>query len=130
MQLYADDDFFFPVVEELRSPGHHVVTAQDDGYRARPDPEILARAHALGRVVLTHNRRHFERLHHQGLPHSRILPQRKTMTMRPWPPGSTRPWQAPRRAAGISASTNCLEPLYFASSNRWTATSKWSARRG
>jgi hypothetical protein len=27
----------------------------------------------LGRVVLTHNRRHFERLHRQGTPHSGIL---------------------------------------------------------
>jgi hypothetical protein len=33
----------------------------------------LARAHALGRALLTHNRRHFERLHRQGTLHSGIL---------------------------------------------------------
>jgi predicted nuclease of predicted toxin-antitoxin system len=63
MQLYADENFSFPVVEILRQLGHDIVTAQQDGRTATPDPDILARAHALGRAVLTRNRRHFERLH-------------------------------------------------------------------
>src|SRR5712692_248111 len=73
MLLYADEDFSFPVVQELRRNGHDVVTAQDDGRTATPDPDILARAHSLGRAVLTYNRRHFERLHRQGVAHSGIL---------------------------------------------------------
>src|SRR5437660_8701679 len=73
MLLYADEDFTYPVVEELRRLGHDVLTAQEDGRRAAPDPDILARAHALGRIVLTHNRRHFERLHRQGADHSGIV---------------------------------------------------------
>lgn len=73
MLLYADEDFSFPVVEELRRRGHDVVTAQEDGRLATPDPVILARAHSLGRAVLTFNRRHFERLHRQGAAHSGIL---------------------------------------------------------
>src|SRR2546427_265248 len=73
MQLYADEDFPLAVVEELRRFGHDVLTAQDDGRRKTPDPDILARAHALGRAVLTHNRRHFERLDRQGVAHSGIL---------------------------------------------------------
>jgi hypothetical protein len=73
MQLYADEDFPLAVVNELRRLGHDVLTAQDDGRRSAPDPDILARAHALGRAVLTHNRRHFERLHRQGVAHSGIL---------------------------------------------------------
>jgi hypothetical protein len=73
MLLYADEDFSFPVVEELRRLGHDVVTAQEDGRTATPDPDILARAHSLGRAVLTHNRRHFERLHQQSADHSGIL---------------------------------------------------------
>jgi hypothetical protein len=73
MLLYADEDFALPVVEELRRMGHDVVTAQEDGRTSTPDPAILARAHALGRSVLTYNRRHFERLHRQGAPHSGIL---------------------------------------------------------
>jgi hypothetical protein len=73
MLLYADEDFFYPVVEELRKLGHDVLTAQDDGRMGASDAEILARAHGLTRPVLTHNRRHFERLHRQGSPHSGIL---------------------------------------------------------
>jgi hypothetical protein len=61
MLLYADEDFSFPVVVILRLLGHDVVTAQEDGRTATPDPDILARAHALGRAVLTYNRRDFER---------------------------------------------------------------------
>src|SRR5437773_10670352 len=73
MQLYADEDFPLTAVNELRRLGHDVLTAQEDGRRATPDPDILARAHALGRAVLTHNRRHYERLHRQGAAHSGIL---------------------------------------------------------
>lgn len=77
MLLYADEDFTFPVTEELRLLGHDVVTVQMEGRHGRPDADVLARAHALGRVVLTHNRRHFERLHRQGAVHSGIICARR-----------------------------------------------------
>src|SRR5271167_4706535 len=73
MLLYADEDFSFPVVEELRRLGHDVITAQEDGMASADDPDILARAYSLGRAVLTYNRRHFERLHRQGADHVGIL---------------------------------------------------------
>jgi Domain of unknown function (DUF5615) len=73
MQLYADEDFSFPVIEQLRGLGHDVLTAQEDGHRAMSDAVILARAFLLGRSVLTYNRRHFERLHFQGTAHGGIL---------------------------------------------------------
>jgi hypothetical protein len=73
MLLYADEDFPLPVVEDLRRRGHDVMTAQEDGRTGAPDPDVLARAHALGRAVLTHNRRHYERLHGQGAAHSGML---------------------------------------------------------
>ncbi len=73
MLLYADEDFPLPAIEELRQRGHDVVTAQEDGRASAPDPDILARAYALGRAVLTYNRRHYERLHRQGAAHSGIL---------------------------------------------------------
>jgi hypothetical protein len=73
MRLYADEDFPLPAVEELRRLGHDVLTAQEDGRRATPDPDVLARAHALGRAMLTYNRRHYERLHRQGAAHSGIV---------------------------------------------------------
>jgi hypothetical protein len=71
--LYADEDFFFPVVEELRTLGHDVLTASEDGHASADDPIILARAHSLGRVVLTFNRWDFEKLHRQGAAHTGIL---------------------------------------------------------
>jgi hypothetical protein len=73
MLLYADEDFPRRAVEELRRLGHDVLRAQDDGHTSQPDPIILARAHALGRALLTHNRRHYERLDLQGADHSGIV---------------------------------------------------------
>src|SRR5437773_8994951 len=73
MLLYADEDFSFPVALQLRLLGHDVLTTQEDGRTSSSDPDILARAHPLGRAVLTYNRRHFERLHRQGSPHSGIV---------------------------------------------------------
>ncbi len=73
MLLYADEDFFYPVVVELRRLGHDVVTAQQDGHSSAPDPIILGRANALGRVLLTFNRSDFKRLHRQGATHCGIL---------------------------------------------------------
>jgi predicted nuclease of predicted toxin-antitoxin system len=73
MLLYADEDFPFPAVEELRRLGHDVITAQEDGRTATPDPDVLARAHNLGRAVVTYNRRHYERLDRQGAPHIGIV---------------------------------------------------------
>ena len=72
-QLYADEDFPYPTVEILRLLGHDVLTAQEDGLRHTPDPIILARAHALGRSVLTYNRRDYEREHLRGAAHSGIV---------------------------------------------------------
>ena len=49
MLLYADEDFPYPTVVELRRLGHDVLTAQQDGQSAAPDAHILACAHSLGR---------------------------------------------------------------------------------
>jgi hypothetical protein len=73
MHLYADEDFPLGAVEELRRLGHDVLTTQEDNRCGTADAQILARAHSLGRAVVTHNRRHFERLDRQGAPHSGIL---------------------------------------------------------
>jgi Domain of unknown function (DUF5615) len=73
MLLYADECFPRSVVVELRQLGHDVVTVHGDGRSGGSDLEILERAHSLGRAVLTHNRRHFIRLHESGVEHSGIL---------------------------------------------------------
>lgn len=63
--LFADENFPFPVVEELRLLGHDVVTIQDEGVANEgvEDSEVLELAIAASRAVLTVNRKHFFRLH-------------------------------------------------------------------
>jgi hypothetical protein len=73
MLLYADENFDYAVVHELRALGHDALTAQDDNLRSTPDSVILARAYALGRAVLTFNRWDYERLDRQGADHSGII---------------------------------------------------------
>ena len=64
--LYADENFDPPVVAQLRSLGHDVVTAQQAGQANQGilDPLVLAFATAQGRAVLTFHYRHYVRLHH------------------------------------------------------------------
>lgn len=74
-RLYADENFPRPAVSALRALGHDVLTALDAGQADRgiPDEDVLAFSHARGRVVLTHNRKHFRALHASGQPHSGIV---------------------------------------------------------
>ena len=72
-RLYADEDFYFPVVVELRRFGHDVLTVQEAGQAGGDDPTVLAFATAQGRSVVTCNRRHFIRLHRQSGAHSGII---------------------------------------------------------
>ncbi len=67
--LYADENFDHPIVAQLRSLGHDVVTAQQAGqaHQGIADPLVLAFAVTQGRAVLTFNRRHFVRLHRQTI---------------------------------------------------------------
>jgi predicted nuclease of predicted toxin-antitoxin system len=73
--FYADEHVPFPLVDALRLLGHDVLTARDDG-RANQrigDPDVLDRATALGRAVLTNNRGHFHRLHQRRPNHAGIV---------------------------------------------------------
>lgn len=73
--LYSNENFPRPVVEELRRLGHDVLTVLEAGRadQALSDEEVLAFAVSLGRVVLTLNRRHFIRLHHERPNHTGIM---------------------------------------------------------
>jgi hypothetical protein len=72
--LDADENFPLPVVQLLRSD-HDVLTCQEAGQadQKSPDEQVLAFAHAHGRAVLTHNRKHFRNLHLAGHSHSGII---------------------------------------------------------
>jgi hypothetical protein len=72
-RLYADENIDYRVVEELRRLGHDVLTVQEDGHAGADDLHVLAFATAHGRAVLTHNRRHFIRLHRKTPTHSGIV---------------------------------------------------------
>jgi len=75
VKLYSDEDFSFPVVEELRRLGHDVLTAQKAGQGSLSvtDSAVLAFAIAQDRSVLTFNRRHFINLHRQVSSHRGII---------------------------------------------------------
>ncbi len=74
-RLYSNENFPLPVVEILRALGHDVLTVQESGKadQAAPDEEILKLATAENRAVLTINRRHFIRLHHEQPQHAGII---------------------------------------------------------
>ena len=73
--LYADENVPLPVVEELRRLGHDVLTIFEDGKANRryPEASVLQDAIALGRVLVTLNRRHFRRLHAAEAEHAGIV---------------------------------------------------------
>ncbi len=73
--FYADENVTDELVQALRGYGHDVLTSFDDG-RANQgidDPDVLARATQLGRVVVTNDRWDYHRLHEQGTPHDGIV---------------------------------------------------------
>jgi hypothetical protein len=75
-RFYSNENIALPVVVELRRLGHDVVTSVDAGNAnaAVPDSEVLAFAVRESRILLSHNRRHFFRLHQSRTePHSGIV---------------------------------------------------------
>ena len=71
--LYADENFDFGVVVELRRMGHDVRTVQEANAQGRDDETVLADASAEGRAVLTFNRKDFFRLHRQSTAHAGVV---------------------------------------------------------
>jgi hypothetical protein len=74
-RLYADENFPYPAVEELRRLGHDVVTLGEAGRAGLgiTDEEVISHAHSDGRALLTHNRKHFRNLHKAGIIHSGVV---------------------------------------------------------
>jgi len=74
-QLYSNENFPLPVVEELRRLGHDVLTIQETGKagQSMSDRDLLAFASTQGRCVLTLNRKHFIQLHNSHSQHAGII---------------------------------------------------------
>lgn len=73
--LYSNENFPLPVVEELRRLGHDVLTIQETGKagQAVPDESVLDFAIEAGRALLTLNRKHFIRLHQERPNHAGLI---------------------------------------------------------
>jgi hypothetical protein len=73
--FYADENFRYPVVEELRKLGHDVLTPQQAGRAGQGigDEDVLEDARTMSRILLTQNRGDFKKLHRKGLPHRGIV---------------------------------------------------------
>ena len=74
-RFYSDEDFPHKAVLHLRHLGHDVLTIQESGLanQRTPDSVVLDFAMSQRRAVLTMNRRHFIRLHHDRADHSGIV---------------------------------------------------------
>jgi hypothetical protein len=75
-RFYTNENIALQVVMELRELGHDVLTSLEAGNAntAVPDPDVLAFAAAEGRILLSHNRRHFLRLHqHRSGRHAGVV---------------------------------------------------------
>ena len=72
-RLYADEDFPSGAVDILRDLGHDVDSVHDAGRMGGEDAAVLAEAISAGRAVLTHNHRHFRKVHRTHQPHAGII---------------------------------------------------------
>lgn len=75
-RFYTNENVELQIVEALRSLGHDVLTSLEAGNanRSIEDKDVLAFAVAQDRVLVTHNRLHFVRLHrHRNESHAGIV---------------------------------------------------------
>jgi uncharacterized protein with PIN domain len=74
-KLYTNENFPLPAVESLRELGYDVLTSMESGKanQAISDADVLAFAVGEGRVLVTHNRKHFIRLHNEKPNHAGIV---------------------------------------------------------
>jgi Domain of unknown function (DUF5615) len=73
--FFADENFRYPVVAELRRLGDDVLTSQEAGRAGQgiEDEIVPGDARMWSRILLTKNRDDFEKLHKEGLPHHGIV---------------------------------------------------------
>jgi predicted nuclease of predicted toxin-antitoxin system len=75
MRFLVDENLSPRVCDHLNRAGHEAVHVRDEGLRGAPDSQVLARAAADGRILLTADRGDFGRelAHTQALEPSVIL---------------------------------------------------------
>ena len=65
--LYCDEDVSVALAAMLRARGFRVTTTRDAGHLGRTDEQQLRVAADADRILVTHDRADFERLHRQWL---------------------------------------------------------------
>ena len=65
MRFYLDQDVDVELASRLRQSGHGALTTRDAGNTGLSNGDQLGYAASTGHVLVTHNRRHFRRLHRQ-----------------------------------------------------------------
>ncbi len=79
--VYLDEDVSVVVAAILKARGFDPITTRDAGQLGQPDNPQLTFAATNGRVLLTHNKVDFERLHREwlerGKPHAGIVIARR-----------------------------------------------------
>jgi hypothetical protein len=63
----ADHNFIEEISDQIAALGHDVAPARRLGLRRSKDNEILLTAATTGRIILTHNGKHFAELHYAWL---------------------------------------------------------------
>lgn len=74
-ELYSNENFPQPIVDELRRLGHDVRTSHEVGNAGLgiPDDDVLSYATEHDHAVITHNRRDFIQLHRRSPDHAGII---------------------------------------------------------
>ena len=70
IELYLDEDINISLAARLRGHGYDVMTTPEVGNLGNSDEEQLEYATHNHRVILTHNRKHFRRLHRNWTRHA------------------------------------------------------------
>jgi hypothetical protein len=73
VRFYSNENFPRQAVEALRALGHDVLTTPEALKAGLSDPEVLKYATENHRVVLTHNWKHFVRLHNDNANHCGVV---------------------------------------------------------
>jgi hypothetical protein len=110
----------------LRAAGHDVVDAREQGLERAPDPDVLLDAAQAGRLLVTHNQRHFTVLHRAwclwpiALDVSPV-PTHAGIMLLPQPPRATPADLARAIEAALAGGATLTNQLW-----RWAPSRGWS----
>ena len=91
LKLYMDENVHGAITTGLRLRDVDVLTVQEDGYSGSPDPVILDRSTAPGRIVFTQDRDFLVEGSHRQTVFPIRLSQRRDSTLHPWAGGKSFP---------------------------------------